>query len=77
MAAILCDLRPGDEVILPSFTFVSAANAFTLRGAVPVFVDVVPETLNIDADLIEAAITERTRAIAVVHYGGIACDMER
>lgn len=77
MAAILCDLQPGDEIILPSFTFVSAANAFTLRGAVPVFVDVLPGTLNIDPDLIEPAITDRTRAIVIVHYGGIACEMDR
>ena len=76
MAAILCDLRPGDEVIMPSFTFVSTANAFVLRGAVPVFVDIRPDTLNVDPDLIEAAVTERTRAIVVVHYGGVACDMD-
>lgn len=77
MSAILCDLSPGDEVIMPSFTFVSTANAFALRGAVPVFVDVQETTLNIDPDLIEAAITDRTRAIVVVHYGGVACDMDR
>jgi dTDP-4-amino-4,6-dideoxygalactose transaminase len=77
MSAILCDLRPGDEVIMPSFTFVSTANAFALRGAVPVFVDVQETTLNIDPDLIEAALTERTRAIVIVHYGGVACDMDR
>ncbi len=76
MAAILCDLAPGDEVIIPSYTFVSTANAFALRGAVPVFVDVRAETLNIDERLIEAAITPRTRAIAVVHYAGVACEMD-
>jgi dTDP-4-amino-4,6-dideoxygalactose transaminase len=77
MAGLLTNLQPGDEVIVPSFTFVSAANAFALRGAVPVFVDVLPDTLNIDPDAIEAAITDRTRAIVVVHYGGVGCDMER
>jgi dTDP-4-amino-4,6-dideoxygalactose transaminase len=76
MAAILCDLAPGDEVIMPSYTFVSTANAFALRGAVPVFVDVRADTLNIDESLIEAAITPRTRAIAVVHYAGLACEMD-
>ena len=76
MAAILCDLQPGDEVIMPSFTFVSTANAFVLRGAKPVFVDIRPDTFNIDERLIEAALSPRTRAIAVVHYGGVACDME-
>jgi dTDP-4-amino-4,6-dideoxygalactose transaminase len=76
MAAILCDLAPGDEVIMPSYTFVSTANAFALRGAVPVFVDVRADTINIDESLIEAAITPRTRAIAVVHYAGLACEMD-
>lgn len=76
MAALLLDLGPGDEVILPSFTFVSTANAFVLRGAKPVFVDVLPGTLNIDAAGIAAAITEKTRAVVVVHYGGLACDMD-
>lgn len=75
MAALLCSLRPGDEIIIPSFTFVSTANAFALLGATPVFVDSRSDTLNIDASLIEAAITPRTRAICVVHYGGIACEM--
>src|SRR5574337_2176261 len=70
MAAILADLKPGDEVIMPSYTFVSTANAFVLRGAVPVFVDIRPDTLNIDENLIEAAITPRTRALCVVHYAG-------
>jgi len=77
MAAILADVRPGDEVILPSFTFVSTANAFVLRGAVPVFVDVRRDTLNLDEALIEAAITPRTRIIAPVHYAGVGCDMDR
>jgi dTDP-4-amino-4,6-dideoxygalactose transaminase len=77
MAAMLADLVPGDEVIVPSFTFVSTANAFALRGAVPVFVDVLPDTLNIDPAAVEAAVGERTRAVVVVHYGGVACDMDR
>ena len=77
MAAILCDIQPGDEVILPSYTFVSTANAFVLRGAVPVFVDIRPDTLNIDENLIEAAITERTRVIIPVHYAGVPCEMDR
>ncbi len=77
MAALLLDLRPGDEVIMPSYTFVSTANAFALRGAVPVFVDIRPDTLNLDERLVEAAITPRTRAICVVHYAGVACDMDR
>ncbi|MGH7551539.1 MAG: dTDP-4-amino-4,6-dideoxygalactose transaminase [Longimicrobiales bacterium] len=76
MTGILANLRPGDEVIMPSFTFVSTANAFVLRGAVPVFVDIRPDTLNIDASLIESAITPRTRAIVVVHYAGVACEMD-
>jgi dTDP-4-amino-4,6-dideoxygalactose transaminase len=76
LSALLCDLTPGDEVILPSFTFTSTANAFVLRGAVPVFVDIRPDTLNIDEQLIEAAITPRTRAIVVVHYAGVACEMD-
>jgi len=76
MAAILAGVGPGDEVIMPSFTFVSTANAFVLRGGVPVFVDVRADTLNIDESKIEAAITARTRAIVVVHYAGIACEMD-
>jgi dTDP-4-amino-4,6-dideoxygalactose transaminase len=76
MAALLLDLEPGDEVIMPSFTFVSTANAFVLRGAVPVFVDIRADTLNIDEHLIEEAITQRTKAICVVHYAGVACEME-
>ena len=77
MAALLLRLQPGDEVIVPSFTFVSTASAFMLYGAKPVFVDVRQDTLNIDIDQVEAAITSRTKAICVVHYGGIACEMER
>lgn len=76
MAALLCDLQPGDEVIVPSYTFVSTANAFILRGAKPVFVDIRPDTLNLDETLIEQAITPRTRAIFPVHYGGVACEMD-
>lgn len=76
MSALLIDLEQGDEVIMPSFTFVSTANAFVLRGAKPVFVDIRPDTLNLDEKLIEAAITERTRAICVVHYAGVACEMD-
>ncbi len=76
MAAILADLQPGDEVIMPSYTFVSTANAFVLRGAVPVFVDIRQDTLNIDESLIEAAITDRTRAIVPVHYAGVGCEMD-
>lgn len=76
LSALLLDLEPGDEVIMPSFTFVSTANAFVLRGAVPVFVDIRPDTLNIDETLIEAAITPRTKAICVVHYAGVGCAMD-
>ncbi len=76
MAAILCDLQPGDEVILPSFTFSSTATAFQLVGATLVFVDVRPDTMNIDENCIEAAITERTRVIVPVHYAGVACEMD-
>jgi dTDP-4-amino-4,6-dideoxygalactose transaminase len=76
MSALLLDLEPGDEVIVPSFTFVSTVNAFLLRGAVPVFVDIRLDTLNLDEKLLADAITERTRAIVVVHYGGVACDMD-
>jgi dTDP-4-amino-4,6-dideoxygalactose transaminase len=76
MAAILADIRPGDEVIMPSYTFVSTANAFVLRGGVPVFVDIRPDTLNIDETLIERAITPRTKAIVPVHYAGVACEMD-
>jgi dTDP-4-amino-4,6-dideoxygalactose transaminase len=76
MAALLLEIAPGDEVIVPSFTFVSTVNAFVLRGARPVFVDVRPDTLNLDERLIEAAITRRTRAIVLVHYAGVACEMD-
>ncbi len=76
MAAILCDVRPGDEIIMPSFTFCSTANAFALRGARIVFVDIRPDTMNIDESLIEDAITNRTKGIAVVHYGGVSCEMD-
>ena len=76
MAAILCDLQPGDEVIMPSFTFVSTANAFVLRGAVPVFVDIRPDMLNLDEKLAAKAVTPRTRAIVPVHYAGVACEMD-
>ena len=76
MAAMLADLQPGDEVIMPSYTFVSTANAFVLRGAIPVFVDIRADTLNIDETRIEAAITPRTRAIVPVHYAGISCEMD-
>ncbi len=77
MAALLLDLHPGDEIIMPSYTFVSTADAFVLRGAVPVFVDIRPDTMNIDENLIEAAVTERTRAIVPVHYAGVSCEMDR
>ena len=77
MAALLCDLKEGDEVILPSYTFVSTADAFVLRGAKAVFVDIRPDTMNIDESLIEAALTERTKAIFVVHYAGVACEMDK
>ncbi|WGT62684.1 dTDP-4-amino-4,6-dideoxygalactose transaminase [Variovorax paradoxus] len=76
MCALLMDIQPGDEIIMPSYTFVSTANAFVLRGGVPVFVDIRADTLNIDEKLIEAAITPRTRGIAVVHYAGVACEMD-
>lgn len=76
MAAMLLDIAPGDEIIMPSYTFVSTANAFVLRGGVPVFVDIRPDTMNMDEALIEAAITPKTRAIVPVHYGGVACDMD-
>ena len=76
MAALLIDIKPGDEVIMPSYTFVSTANAFVLRGGVPVFVDIRRDTLNIDETLIEAAITPKTKAICCVHYAGVACEMD-
>lgn len=77
MAALLLELQPGDEVIMPSYTFVSTADAFVLRGAVPVFADIRPDTMNLDETLIEAAVTERTRAIVPVHYAGVSCEMDR
>ena len=76
MAALLCDIQLGDEVIMPSYTFVSTADAFVLRGATVVFVDIRPDTMNIDEGLIEDAITERTKAIVPVHYAGVACEMD-
>lgn len=76
MAALLLDIQPGDEVIMPSYTFVSTANAFVLRGGVPVFVDIRSDTLNLDETLVEAAITPRTKAIVPVHYAGVACEMD-
>ena len=76
MAAILLDIQPGDEVIMPSYTFVSTANAFVLRGARIVFVDIRPDTMNIDESLIEDAITPQTKAVVVVHYAGVACEMD-
>ncbi|MCD8241254.1 MAG: dTDP-4-amino-4,6-dideoxygalactose transaminase [Lachnospiraceae bacterium] len=76
MAALLADIREGDEVIMPSYTFVSTADAFVLRGAVPVFVDIRPDRMNLDEKTIEAAVTERTRAIVPVHYAGVSCEMD-
>lgn len=77
MAAILCDIKPGDEVIAPSYTFVSTVNAFVLRGAKIIFVDIRPDTMNIDEELIEDAITEKTKVIIPVHYAGISCEMDK
>ena len=77
LAALLAQIQPGDEVIMPSYTFVSTADAFVLRGAIPVFVDIRPDTMNIDENLIEAAITDKTRAIVPVHYAGVACEMDK
>ncbi len=76
MAMLLCDFAPGDEVILPSYTFSSTANSIVLGGAIPVFIDIRPDTMNIDEKKIEAAITEKTKAIVVVHYAGVACEMD-
>ncbi|MGP8015334.1 MAG: dTDP-4-amino-4,6-dideoxygalactose transaminase [Smithella sp.] len=76
MSAILADIEPGDEIIMPSYTFVSTANSFVLRGGVPVFIDIRPDTLNINENMIEAALTARTRAILPVHYAGISCEMD-
>ena len=77
MAALLAEIQPGDEVIMPSYTFVSTADAFVLRGAVPVFVDIRPDTMNIDENLIEDAITDKTKAIVPVHYAGVSCEMDK
>lgn len=77
MAALLCDMKEGDEVIMPSYTFVSTADAFVLRGAKVVFVDIRPDTMNMDEELVESAITERTRAIVTVHYAGVGCEMDK
>lgn len=77
LAAILAKIQPGDEVIMPAYTFVSTADAFVLRGATAVFVDIRPDTMNIDENLIEAAITEKTRAIVPVHYAGVSCEMDK
>jgi dTDP-4-amino-4,6-dideoxygalactose transaminase len=77
MAALLLEIQPGDEVLLPSFTFVSTANAFVLRGARPVFVDIRPDTLNMDEERIESLLTPRTKVIVPVHYAGVGCDMDR
>ena len=76
MAALLCDIQPGDEIIMPSYTFVSTADAFVLRGAKVVFVDIRPDTMNIDEKKIEAAITKKTKAIVPVHYAGVSCEMD-
>ena len=77
MVAILCEIKEGDEVIMPSFTFVSTANAFVLRGATIVFIDIRPDTMNMDENLIEAAITNKTKVIVPVHYAGVSCDMDK
>jgi dTDP-4-amino-4,6-dideoxygalactose transaminase len=77
MAALLIDVNPGDEIIMPSFTFVSTANAFVLRGAKPIFADISPETLNITPEEIKSKISKKTKAVVVVHYGGVSCDMEK
>lgn len=76
MAALLCDIKPGDEIIMPSYTFVSTADAFVLRGAKAIFVDIRPDTMNLDEKLIEGAITDKTKAIVPVHYAGVACEMD-
>ena len=76
MSAILAEIQPGDEIIMPSYTFVSTANAFVLRGGVPVFIDIRPDTLNLDEALIEAAVTPRTRVVVPVHYAGVSCEMD-
>src|SRR5262249_12551156 len=76
MAALLLDIKPGDEIIIPSFTFVSTVNAFVLRGARPVFADIRPDTLNLDADNIQRLITNQTKAVVAMHYGGVGCEMD-
>ena len=76
MAAILAGIQPGDEVIMPSYTFVSTANAFVLRGANIVFTDIRPDTMNLDEQLVEQAVTKKTKAIVPVHYAGVACEMD-
>src|SRR5256714_6112554 len=77
LSALLLDIKPGDEVIVPSFAFVSTVNAFVLRGARPIFVDIRSDTLNFDHEQFESLITDRTRAAVVLHYGGVACEMDR
>src|SRR5438309_12097140 len=77
MAALLLDIQPGDEVIVPSFTFVSSINAFVLRGATPIFADIRPDTLNLDEQALEGMVTPRTKAIVPVHYAGVGCAMDR
>ncbi len=77
LAALLAEIQPGDEVIMPAYTFVSTADAFVLRGAVPVFVDIRPDTMNMDENMIEAAITDKTKAIVPVHYAGVSCEMDK
>lgn len=77
MSALLCDIKQGDEVIVPSYTFVTTVSAFVLRGAIPVFVDIRPDTMNIDENLIEEKITSRTKVIVPVHYAGVACNMDK
>ncbi|MGH7178926.1 MAG: aminotransferase class I/II-fold pyridoxal phosphate-dependent enzyme, partial [Tepidisphaeraceae bacterium] len=76
MSALLLDIKPGDEVVVPSFTFVSTVNAFVLRGATPVFVDVRPDTLNLDEKKLESLMTKKTRAVVPVHYAGVGCEMD-
>lgn len=76
ISAMLADIQPGDEIIMPSYTFASTANAFVLRGGIPVFIDIRPDTLNLDEALIEAAVTPRTRVILPVHYAGVPCEMD-
>ena len=77
LVALLCEIKEGDEVIVPSYTFVTTVSAFALRGAIPVFVDINPKTMNIDENLIEERITTKTKAIVPVHYAGVACNMDK